>query len=70
MKPPAQFGTNSLGHFFLTKLLLPKMIETAKASGFEGRIVVLSSMMHWTAYPEGVRFDCLDNDRDYGRWRA
>lgn len=40
------FATNYLGHFLLTKLLLNKMIETAKTSGVEGRIVNVSSSIH------------------------
>lgn len=37
-----QFGVNHLGHFLLTNLLL----DSVKAAG-EGRIVVVSSIMHW-----------------------
>ncbi|KAL0284397.1 UNVERIFIED_CONTAM: Short-chain dehydrogenase B, chloroplastic [Sesamum radiatum] len=40
------FATNYLGHFLLTKLLLAKMIETAEASGVQGRIVNVSSNLH------------------------
>ncbi|KAK6146490.1 hypothetical protein DH2020_020359 [Rehmannia glutinosa] len=40
------FATNYLGHFLLTKLLLKKMIETAKTSGVQGRIVNVSSSIH------------------------
>ncbi|KAD5316828.1 hypothetical protein R6Q59_032053 [Mikania micrantha] len=40
------FATNYLGHFLLTKLLLKKMIATAKTSGVEGRIVNVSSGIH------------------------
>ncbi|KAJ8768394.1 hypothetical protein K2173_021547 [Erythroxylum novogranatense] len=40
------FATNYLGHFLLTKLLLKKMIETAKATGTQGRIVNVSSGIH------------------------
>ncbi|GAB4857639.1 hypothetical protein Ancab_015545 [Ancistrocladus abbreviatus] len=40
------FATNYLGHFLLTKLLLNKMIETAKTTGVQGRIVNVSSSIH------------------------
>ncbi|KAI8569823.1 hypothetical protein RHMOL_Rhmol02G0306400 [Rhododendron molle] len=40
------FATNYLGHFLLTKLLLKKMIETANASGVQGRIVNVTSSIH------------------------
>jgi len=43
-----QFGTNVLGPFYLTKLLLPILISTAKSSP-EGivRIVNTASLGHW-----------------------
>ncbi|THU69125.1 hypothetical protein C4D60_Mb08t11130 [Musa balbisiana] len=40
------FATNYLGHFLLTKLLLPKMAETASETGIQGRIVNVSSSIH------------------------
>ncbi|KAF5478028.1 hypothetical protein F2P56_004621 [Juglans regia] len=40
------FATNYLGHFLLTKLLLNRMIETAKNTGVQGRIVNVSSGIH------------------------
>ncbi|XP_040990803.1 short-chain dehydrogenase TIC 32 A, chloroplastic-like [Juglans microcarpa x Juglans regia] len=40
------FATNYLGHFLLTKLLLNRMIETAKKTGVQGRIVNVSSGIH------------------------
>ncbi|GAB4834617.1 hypothetical protein Ancab_032880 [Ancistrocladus abbreviatus] len=40
------FATNYLGHFLLTKLLLNKMIVTAKTTGVQGRIVNVSSGIH------------------------
>lgn len=44
----AQFGTNVLGHFYLTKLLLPLLLETAKTSpNKHARIIHTSSLMHW-----------------------
>nr|XP_027082977.1 short-chain dehydrogenase TIC 32, chloroplastic-like isoform X2 [Coffea arabica] len=40
------FATNYLGHFLLTKLLVTKMVETAKSTGVQGRIVNVSSSIH------------------------
>ncbi|KAK1408979.1 hypothetical protein QVD17_41185 [Tagetes erecta] len=40
------FATNYLGHFLLTKLLLKKMITTAKTTGIQGRIVNVTSGIH------------------------
>src|SRR3954470_25016073 len=57
-----QFGTNHLGHFALTNLLLPLMEGREDA-----RVVTLSS----TAHKMGrISFDNLDGDRYYFRWRA
>ncbi|KAF7307309.1 hypothetical protein MIND_00524900 [Mycena indigotica] len=39
-----QFGTNVLGHFYLTQLLLPTLISTATASAKPARIVHTSSL--------------------------
>ncbi|KAK9076636.1 hypothetical protein SSX86_004970 [Deinandra increscens subsp. villosa] len=40
------FATNYLGHFLLTKLLMKKMVATAKTTGIQGRIVNVSSGIH------------------------
>ncbi|KIK06119.1 hypothetical protein K443DRAFT_674678 [Laccaria amethystina LaAM-08-1] len=44
-----QFGTNTLGHFYFTKLLLPTLLATAKASpnGTARVINVSSAAHHW-----------------------
>ncbi|KAJ7267280.1 NAD(P)-binding protein [Mycena rebaudengoi] len=42
------FATNVLGHFLLTKLLLPTLITTAATAG-AARIVSLTSMTHYVA---------------------
>jgi len=57
-----QFGTNHLGHFALTGLLLPLMEGREDA-----RVVTLSS----TAHKMGrIPFDNLNGDRRYFRWNA
>ncbi|MCU1674490.1 MAG: short-chain dehydrogenase/reductase [Frankiales bacterium] len=53
-----QLGTNHLGHFALTGLLLPKLT---------GRVVVVSSDAHRMGR---MRFDDLMGERSYGRWSA
>jgi NAD(P)-dependent dehydrogenase (short-subunit alcohol dehydrogenase family) len=58
-----QFGTNHLGHFALTNLLLDR-VQAAPGS----RIVTVSSQGH--RFVRGIRFDDLQWERDYNRIRA
>ncbi|MEV5748935.1 oxidoreductase [Actinoallomurus sp. NPDC052308] len=57
-----QFGTNHLGHFALTGLLLPALLDRPGA-----RVVTVTSMMHWLGR---IDFDDLDGERRYGKWTA
>ncbi len=57
-----QFGTNHLGHFALTNLLLPLMEGREDA-----RVVTLSSNAHKFGR---IAFDNLNGDRRYFRWNA
>jgi NAD(P)-dependent dehydrogenase (short-subunit alcohol dehydrogenase family) len=57
-----QFGTNHLGHFALTGLLLDLIIRTPQA-----RVVTVSSMAH--RYGE-IDFDNFDGEQDYDRQGA
>ena len=57
-----QFGTNHLGHFALTGLLLPLMEGREDA-----RVVTLSSPVHRMGR---ISFDNLNGDRRYFRWNA
>lgn len=57
-----QFGTNHLGHFALTGLLLPILQASPK-----GRIVTVSSGVHVSGE---MRFDDLQGEQSYERWSA
>jgi NAD(P)-dependent dehydrogenase (short-subunit alcohol dehydrogenase family) len=57
-----QFGTNHLGHFALTGLLIGEMEGRGDA-----RVVTLSSNAHRMGR---IAFDNLGGDRHYFRWRA
>jgi NAD(P)-dependent dehydrogenase (short-subunit alcohol dehydrogenase family) len=57
-----QFGTNHLGHFALTGLLLDRM-----AGRNDARVVTVSSGAHRMGR---INFDDLQSERGYGRWRA
>ncbi|XP_004298807.1 PREDICTED: short-chain dehydrogenase TIC 32, chloroplastic-like [Fragaria vesca subsp. vesca] len=65
-----QFATNHLGHFLLTDLLLETMKNTTKESNIEGRIVNLSSLGHQYSYPEGIRFDAINDESKYKKYYA
>ena len=58
-----QFGTNHLGHFALTNLLLDRVVAAPGS-----RVVTVSSVGH--RFARGIRFDDLQWERDYGRIRA
>ncbi len=57
-----QLGTNHLGHFALTGLLLDRL-----RAGTDPRVVTLSSGMHRFGK---LRLDDLQGQRRYNRWRA
>jgi NAD(P)-dependent dehydrogenase (short-subunit alcohol dehydrogenase family) len=59
-----QFGTNHLGHFALTNLLLDRLVTTPGS-----RVVTVSSVGHRFART-GINFDDLQSDREYSRLRA
>ena len=52
-------GTNHLGHFALTALLMPVIQATAEESEHGARIVNLTSRLHAATPSEGILFDNL-----------
>ncbi|KAF4337218.1 alcohol dehydrogenase Bli-4 [Fusarium beomiforme] len=54
-----QFGTNHMGHAFLTKLLIPLLDKTARIPGADVRIVCLASHGHVYLKKGGFDFDTL-----------
>jgi NAD(P)-dependent dehydrogenase (short-subunit alcohol dehydrogenase family) len=57
-----QFGTNHLGHFALTGLLMPRILTTPGA-----RVVTMSSAAHMIGK---IHFDDLSGERSYAKWGA
>jgi NAD(P)-dependent dehydrogenase (short-subunit alcohol dehydrogenase family) len=58
-----QFGTNVLGHFALTALLMPALERAASGKSQRPRIVTVASIAH----KEGrLNFDDLQSTRNYG----
>ncbi len=63
-----QFGTNHLGHFLLTELLLPSM-----KAGAPSRVVIVSSCFHDKAFGREGRIDFEDlnfEKKKYDGWKA
>jgi NAD(P)-dependent dehydrogenase (short-subunit alcohol dehydrogenase family) len=58
----SQFGSNHLGHFALTGLLLPRLLEAPAP-----RVVTQSSGAHRIGK---IDFDDLQGERRYNNWRA
>jgi NAD(P)-dependent dehydrogenase (short-subunit alcohol dehydrogenase family) len=57
-----QFGTNHLGHFALTGLLVDRLLSTENS-----RIVTISSTAHRIGR---MNFDDLQSEKRYRKWRA
>jgi len=62
-----QFGTNVLGHFALTGLLLPALTATASESHSRTRVVTIASIAHKRGR---LNFDDLQSARSYSPWGA
>lgn len=62
-----QFGTNHIGHFLLTTLLLD-VIKASGTSREPARIVNVSSVANYFAPACGIPFDDLTADKSYSRF--
>ena len=60
-----QFGTNHMGHFLLSKLLLPTLLATAKLPGADMRVISLTSLAHLFTPWGGIVFDSLRTPMSY-----
>jgi len=57
-----QLGTNHLGHFLLTTLLIPRLKE-----GAPSRVINVSSLAHKYS---GIKFDDLQSEKSYDQWKV
>jgi retinol dehydrogenase 12 len=57
-----QFGTNVLGHFHLTALLLPALLAAV-----EPRVINVSSIAHYCPQYDGIHFETLKGPK-WGTW--
>jgi NAD(P)-dependent dehydrogenase (short-subunit alcohol dehydrogenase family) len=57
-----QFGTNHLGHFALTGLLMDLLLEAGRS-----RVVTVSSGLHTSGK---IQFDDLNSEKNYSKWGA
>jgi NAD(P)-dependent dehydrogenase (short-subunit alcohol dehydrogenase family) len=62
-----QFGTNVVGHFALTGLLLPALQQAATQSSEAPRIVTIASIAHKRG---GMNFDDLQYRQNYGPMKS
>jgi NAD(P)-dependent dehydrogenase (short-subunit alcohol dehydrogenase family) len=62
-----QFGTNVLGHFALTALLMPALEQASAASPDRPRIVTLASIAHKRGQ---LNFDDLQSAKNYGPMKS
>ncbi|KAJ7112766.1 NAD-P-binding protein [Mycena crocata] len=63
-----QFGTNVIGHFFLTELLLPALIKSHEVAGAPARVIHTSSIGHTMAPGSGLASATLRGGPERDAW--
>nr|GAT60381.1 short-chain dehydrogenase/reductase family protein [Mycena chlorophos] len=63
-----QFGTNAIGHFLLTELLLPALLKSKETTGIPARIVHVSSIGHNLAPTSGIDYTSLKGGPERDTW--
>ncbi|KAJ7921419.1 NAD-P-binding protein [Mycena leptocephala] len=63
-----QFGTNVIGHFFLTELLLPALTKSYEETKIPARIINTSSSGHTFAPGDGMDFVSLKGGPERDAW--
>ncbi|KAJ6620241.1 hypothetical protein B0H10DRAFT_2175766 [Mycena sp. CBHHK59/15] len=63
-----QFGTNVIGHYFLTDLLLPALKASYEESKIPARVINTSSMGHQFAPSTGIEFVSLKGGPERDAW--
>ncbi|KAJ3320822.1 hypothetical protein HDV06_004833 [Boothiomyces sp. JEL0866] len=58
-----QFATNHVGHFLLTRQLLPLLLKTSSP-----RVVNLSSIAHLQAPSNGIEFEGINKEKTMSNW--
>jgi retinol dehydrogenase-12 len=61
-----QLGTNHLGHFLLTEMLLP-LLKKSAATGFHPRIVIVSSLAHESG---SMLWNDINFEKSYDKGKA
>jgi len=59
-----QFGTNVLGHYYFTTLLLPALKRSTEVTGKKARVVNTSSMGHMFAPGSGIEWSSLKGGKE------
>ncbi|KAJ6564688.1 NAD(P)-binding protein [Mycena capillaripes] len=63
-----QFGTNVIGHFFFTELLLPALTESHRETNVRARVINTTSIGHQLSPGRGIEFVSLKGGPERDAW--